>query len=45
LTDAITPKLWTTRSLLAWMSEAFTRKDLDSPRLMAELLLAHVLGC
>jgi release factor glutamine methyltransferase len=27
------------------MTEAFARKELDSPRLQAELLLAHVLGC
>lgn len=27
------------------MTEAFTRKGLDSPRLMAELLMAHVAGC
>lgn len=27
------------------MSDAFTKKGLDSPRLMAELLMAHVLGC
>jgi len=37
--------LWTTRKLLAWMSEAFTRNQLDSPRLFAELLMAHVVGC
>lgn len=36
---------WTTRRLLAWMTEAFTRQDLDSPRLSAELLMAHVIGC
>jgi release factor glutamine methyltransferase len=36
---------WTTRRLLAWMTDAFTRKGMDSPRLQAELLLAHVLGC
>lgn len=36
---------WTTRRLLAWMSEAFTARGLDSPRLMAELLMAHVVGC
>ena len=36
---------WTTRSLLAWMTEAFTRQDLDAPRLCAELLLSHVIGC
>lgn len=35
---------WTTRKLLAWMSEAFTKKGLDSPRLMAELLMSHVTG-
>ncbi len=27
------------------MSEAFTRNKLDSPRLFAELLLSHILGC
>ena len=38
-------KTWTTRSLLAWMTEAFAKAGLDSARLSAELLLAHVLGC
>jgi release factor glutamine methyltransferase len=36
---------WTTRRLLAWIGEALTRKGLDSPRLQAELLVAHVIGC
>ncbi len=36
---------WTTRSLLAWMSDAFARADLDSPRLSAELIVSHVIGC
>jgi len=27
------------------MMDAFTRKDLDSPRVQAEMLLEHVLGC
>ncbi|TVQ79260.1 MAG: peptide chain release factor N(5)-glutamine methyltransferase [Phycisphaeraceae bacterium] len=36
---------WTTRSLLSWMSSAFAEKNLDSPRLLAEMLLAHTLGC
>jgi len=36
---------WTTRRLLDWMTGAFREKGLDSPRLLAELLLAHVLGC
>lgn len=39
------PDPWTTRRLLAWMSDAFTKKGLDSPRLSAELLLSHVIGC
>ncbi len=36
---------WTTRKLLAWISDALTKKGIDSPRLCAELLLAHVIGC
>jgi len=36
---------WTTRRLLGWMTEAFGERGLDSPRLMAELLVAHVIGC
>lgn len=35
---------WTTRRLLGWMAEAFSRKGLESPRLMAELLVSHVIG-
>src|SRR6266550_8347179 len=34
---------WTVRRLLEWTSGFFTRKEIDSPRLSAELLLAHVL--
>lgn len=36
---------WTTRRLLAWIIEAFTKKGLESPRLQAEMLVAHVIGC
>jgi release factor glutamine methyltransferase len=36
---------WTTRKLLAWMAEHFNGKDIDSPRVVAEMLLAQVLGC
>jgi release factor glutamine methyltransferase len=39
------PARWTTRSLLAWMRDAFTKAGIDSPRLCSEMLLAHVLGC
>lgn len=36
--------VWTTRKLLAWVTEAFAKRNLDSPKLSAEILLAHVLG-
>jgi release factor glutamine methyltransferase len=34
---------WTVQHLLEWTSGFFTRKQVDAPRLSAELLLAHVL--
>ncbi len=34
---------WTTRRLLAWTAEHFEAKGIDSPRLSAEMLMAHVL--
>ncbi len=43
--SATREETWTTRRLLAWMADAFTKKGLDSARLMAELLMAHVIGC
>ncbi len=30
---------------MGWMADAFTKKDLDSPRIQAEMLMEHVLGC
>lgn len=36
---------WTTLRLLAWTQEFFAKKGLDSPRLTAEVLLAHALSC
>lgn len=35
---------WTVRRLLEWTSTFFARKEVDSPRLSAELLLSHVLS-
>src|SRR4051812_31645036 len=35
---------WTIRRLLEWTAPFFARKDVDSPRLSAELLLSHVLN-
>ncbi|MFH1747590.1 MAG: peptide chain release factor N(5)-glutamine methyltransferase [Planctomycetota bacterium] len=36
---------WTVGRLLAWTREYLQRHDLDSPRLCAELLLCHAMGC
>jgi len=35
---------WTIQKLLAWITNYFTDKRVDSPRLSAELLLSHVLA-
>ena len=35
---------WTIQKLLNWVTEYFTDKSIDSPRLAAELLLSHVLA-
>lgn len=35
---------WTIQRLLTWVTDYLTQKDVDSPRLSAELLLSHVLG-
>jgi release factor glutamine methyltransferase len=37
------PGTWTVRRLLEWTVPYFTSRNVDSPRLSAELLLAHVL--
>jgi len=36
---------WTIGKLLTWMNGYLTEKGVDAPRLTAELLLSHVLGC
>jgi len=33
---------WTTKRLLEWTTAAFEKKGIDSPRICAEMLLAHV---
>lgn len=35
---------WTTQRLLQWTTKAFEQKGIDSPRICAEMLLAHVLN-
>jgi release factor glutamine methyltransferase len=36
---------WTVARVLTWATDDFRAKGMDSPRLEAELLLAHSLGC
>ena len=40
-----TGETWTTRRLLEWMTGDFESKGIDSPRVVAEMLLSHVIGC
>jgi release factor glutamine methyltransferase len=35
---------WTIQKLLTWITDFLTQKQVDAPRLSAELLLSHVLG-
>jgi len=42
---AVVQTSWTVRSLLAWGRDWLARKGVDNPRLDAELLVAHALGC
>lgn len=37
-------KIWTIGSILSWTEQYFKRQQVESPRLDAEVLLAHVLG-
>jgi release factor glutamine methyltransferase len=37
--------VWTVKALLDWTRDYFTRQQVEEPRLSAELLLSHVLGC
>jgi release factor glutamine methyltransferase len=36
---------WTIRALMEWTEQHFKQKAIESPRLEAQLLLAHALGC
>jgi len=44
-TATAAPVVWTIRALLTWTTDFLAKKGIDSPRLDAELLLAHVLHC
>ena len=38
------PARWTIKDLLAWTTDYFRQKGISTPRLDAEVLLAHALG-
>lgn len=37
--------VWTIKALLTWTTDFLTKKSMESPRLEAQILLAHVLKC
>ena len=43
--DVSHAETWTTRKLLKWMTDHFSSKTVDSPRVVAEMLLSHVIDC
>lgn len=45
MSASASPTTWTIKSLLAWTAKYLTEKGIESPRLEAELLLAHALQC
>ena len=45
MTSERTDLTWTTRRLLEWMTGHFRSREIDSPRVVAEMLLSHVIGC
>jgi release factor glutamine methyltransferase len=45
LASAVTPPTWTINELIAWTTQYFASQGIESPRLEAQILLAHVLNC
>ena len=45
MTNTSAADTWTTGRLLRWMIEYFEANHIDSPRICAEMLLAHILSC
>jgi len=43
--DTATPATWTPLALVKWTTDYFSKAEIASPRLDAEVLLAHALGC
>src|SRR5690348_10227359 len=44
MSSAAAPKTWTIGSLVKWATDDFRARGIESPRLDAELLVAHALG-
>ena len=44
-TPGASSETWTTRRLLEWMTGYLQSREIDAPRVVAEMLLAHVLEC
>ena len=40
-----TPTIWTVKALVQWTTEFLASKGVESPRLDAQILLAHVMDC
>ena len=45
MNPAPTAQVWTIGALLKWTEQFFAQKSVESPRLDAQVLLAHALGC
>src|SRR5579885_1795650 len=43
--NAAAPTAWTVKALLAWTTDFLTKKGVESARLEAQILLAHVMNC
>jgi len=43
--SATQPTVWTIKALLQWTTDHFHKKGIESPRLDAQILLAHIMGC
>lgn len=43
--SATQPTIWTIKELLRWTTDHFHKKGIESPRLDAQILLAHVMSC
>ena len=43
--SSATPTAWTIKALLTWTTDFLASKGVESPRLEAQILLAHVMNC